>query len=58
MANSSGLLVDDEPFDLRYGTLHHTSGSSTWRAGLLHRVAEWESPAGRWSGCGRPGWSP
>ncbi|HZE51426.1 MAG TPA: glycosyl hydrolase family 65 protein [Jatrophihabitantaceae bacterium] len=41
------LLVDDEPFDLRYGTLHHHERILDLRSGLLHRVVEWESPAGQ-----------
>ncbi|MDI5966476.1 glycoside hydrolase family 65 protein [Streptantibioticus silvisoli] len=41
------LLVDDEPFDLRYGQLHHHERVLDFRTGLLHRTAEWTSPAGR-----------
>ena len=41
------LLVDDEPFDLRYGTLHHHERILDLRAGVLRRVVEWESPAGQ-----------
>lgn len=41
------LLVDDEPFDLRYGILHHHERTLDLRAGTLHRSVEWTSPAGR-----------
>lgn len=41
------LLVDDEPFDLRYGELRHHQRSLDFRDGLLRREAEWTSPAGR-----------
>lgn len=41
------LLVDDEPFDLRYGTICHHERVLDLRAGLLHRTVEWESPAGQ-----------
>ena len=41
------LLVDDEPFDLRYGRLLHHERILDFRSGLLHRVAEWASPAGQ-----------
>ena len=40
------LLVDDEPFDLRYGELQTHERSLDFRAGVLHRRAEWVSPAG------------
>ena len=39
------LLVDDEPFDVRYGTLHSHERVLDLKAGLLHRTVEWESPA-------------
>lgn len=39
------LLVDDEPFDVRYGTLHRHVRSLDLRAGTLRREAEWTSPA-------------
>src|SRR4051794_10422331 len=39
------LLVDDEPFDLRYGQLIQHERILDLRAGLLHRVVEWASPA-------------
>src|SRR5712691_3250214 len=35
------LLVDDEPFDLRYGRLLHHERILDFRAGLLHRQVEW-----------------
>ena len=40
------LLVDDEPFDIRRGRLHRHERTLDLRAGLLHRVADWTSPAG------------
>jgi alpha,alpha-trehalose phosphorylase len=39
------LLVDDEPFDLRYGTLERHERTLDMRAGTLHREAHWLSPA-------------
>ena len=41
------LLVEDEPFDIRYGNLRHHERVLDLRAGVLHRTAEWESPTGR-----------
>src|SRR3989442_957164 len=41
------LLVDDEPFDARYGTLLTHERILDLRAGTLERRAEWTSPAGR-----------
>jgi alpha,alpha-trehalose phosphorylase len=41
------LLVDDEPFDLRYGVLRSHQRRLDFRDGLLRREAEWTSPAGR-----------
>lgn len=41
------LLVDDEPFDLRYGQLHQHERVLDMRAGTLTRTAEWTSPAGQ-----------
>jgi alpha,alpha-trehalose phosphorylase len=40
------LLVDDEPFDVRYGQLLSHERELDLRAGLLRRRAEWRSPAG------------
>jgi alpha,alpha-trehalose phosphorylase len=40
------LLVDDEPFDVRYGELRAHERTLDLRNGLLHRSAEWISPAG------------
>lgn len=40
------LLVDDEPFDVRYGVLRRHQRVLDLRAGTLHRDAEWTSPAG------------
>src|SRR5213592_3036454 len=37
------LLVDDEPFDLRYGQLISHERNLDLRAGTLSRVAEWRS---------------
>jgi alpha,alpha-trehalose phosphorylase len=41
------LLVDDEPFDVRYGDLHHHERVLDMRAGTLTRTARWTSPAGQ-----------
>src|SRR5579872_5895163 len=41
------LLVDDEPFDVRYGDLKSHERTLDLRAGTLQRAAVWESPAGR-----------
>jgi len=41
------LLVDDEPFDIRYGTLHRHERVLDFRDGVLRREAEWTSPAGQ-----------
>jgi alpha,alpha-trehalose phosphorylase len=41
------LLVDDEPFDLRYGKLVHHERSLDLRDGVLRREVEWVSPAGQ-----------
>ncbi|GAA3221907.1 glycoside hydrolase family 65 protein [Nonomuraea helvata] len=40
------LLVDDEPFDVRYGTLHEHERVLDLRAGTLTRRALWSSPTG------------
>jgi alpha,alpha-trehalose phosphorylase len=40
------LLVDDEPFDVRYGRLLAHERVLDLRAGLLERRVEWTSPAG------------
>jgi len=40
------LLVDDEPFDIRYGTLHSHVRRLDLRAGTLTREVEWSSPSG------------
>jgi len=39
------LLVDDEPFDIRYGTLHSHERVLDMRAGTLARQVDWSSPA-------------
>ncbi|MBT8159546.1 MULTISPECIES: glycoside hydrolase family 65 protein [Arthrobacter] len=41
------LLVDDEPFDVRYGELRSHERCLDFRSGLLTRRAVWVSPAGR-----------
>ncbi len=41
------LFVDDEPFDIRYGELRSHERKLDFRAGVLRRTVEWESPAGR-----------
>ncbi len=41
------LLVEDEPFDLRYGELRHHERLLDLQAGTLTREVEWASPAGR-----------
>jgi alpha,alpha-trehalose phosphorylase len=41
------LLVDDEPFDVRYGRLRAHERVLDLRAGVLRRQAEWVSPAGQ-----------
>jgi alpha,alpha-trehalose phosphorylase len=41
------LLVEDEPFDLRYGELRRHERILDLRAGTLTREVEWASPAGR-----------
>ena len=41
------LLVDDEPFDVRYGHLRAHERVLDFRAGTLTRTAEWTSPAHR-----------
>jgi alpha,alpha-trehalose phosphorylase len=40
------LLVDDEPFDVRYGRLLEHERVLDLRAGTLTRDADWESPTG------------
>src|SRR5437660_12135339 len=40
------LLVDDEPFDIRYGQLLSHERELDLRAGVLRRCADWRSPAG------------
>ena len=41
------LLVDDEPFDVRYGKLLSHERVLDLRAGTLKRYAHWESPVGK-----------
>jgi len=40
------LLVDDEPFDIRYGMLHSHERILDLQAGTLTREVDWSSPAG------------
>ncbi len=41
------LVVDDEPFDVRYGQLIAHERRLDLRAGVLRRTVDWVSPAGR-----------
>ncbi|WP_405060017.1 glycoside hydrolase family 65 protein [Kribbella sp. NBC_01505] len=41
------LLVDDSPFDVRYGFLTKHERSLDFRTGLLQRDVDWTSPAGK-----------
>jgi alpha,alpha-trehalose phosphorylase len=41
------LLVDDEPFDIRYGHLESHERELDFRDGVLRRYACWTSPTGR-----------
>lgn len=41
------LLVDDEPFDVRTGHLRRHERILDLQTGLLHRLVDWTSPAGR-----------
>ena len=41
------LLVDDEPFDVRYGELQEHQRELDLRDGVLRRNVRWTSPAGR-----------
>ncbi len=41
------LLVDDEPFDMRYGEVIDHERVLDFREGTLRRRTEWASPAGR-----------
>ena len=41
------LLVEDEPFDIRYGELRRHERVLDLRAGVLRRTVEWVSPTGR-----------
>ncbi|MEQ9094424.1 MAG: hypothetical protein RLN63_09990, partial [Miltoncostaeaceae bacterium] len=41
------LLVDDEPFDIRQGTLLRHERTLDLRAGVLRREVVWESPGGK-----------
>jgi alpha,alpha-trehalose phosphorylase len=41
------LLIEDEPFDVRYGELRRHERVLDLRAGVLRREVEWVSPTGR-----------
>jgi len=41
------LLVDDEPLDVRLGTLEHHERTLDLRAGVLRRELVWTSPSGK-----------
>jgi alpha,alpha-trehalose phosphorylase len=41
------LLVDDEPFDVRYGKVGRHERELDMRAGVLRRTVAWTSPTGR-----------
>jgi alpha,alpha-trehalose phosphorylase len=41
------LLVDDQPFDVRYGRLLAHERVLDFREGVLHREVEWTSPGGK-----------
>jgi len=41
------LLVDDEPFDIRYGEVLAHTRTLDLKAGVLERVVQWRSPTGR-----------
>ncbi len=41
------LLVDDEPFDIRYGKVQEHERELDLRNGVLRRSVRWTSPAGR-----------
>ncbi|MFZ0089459.1 MAG: glycosyl hydrolase family 65 protein [Solirubrobacteraceae bacterium] len=41
------LLVEDEPFDVRYGVLGSHERVLDFRDGVLRRTVEWTSPTGR-----------
>ena len=41
------LMVDDSPFDIRYGELHSHERVLDFRSGILQRDADWTSPGGK-----------
>ncbi len=41
------LLVDDSPFDIRYGDLEEHERRIDFRSGILTRMALWRSPTGK-----------
>ncbi len=40
------LLVDDDPFDVRYGEVQRHERERDFHAGVLRRTVQWTSPAG------------
>ncbi len=50
------LLVNDEPFDIRYGTVQSHTRRLDLRAGTLTREVVWTSPAGHTVKVTRCGW--
>jgi alpha,alpha-trehalose phosphorylase len=40
------LLVNDEPFDVRYGTVRRHERELNLRSGVLRRTCEWTTPSG------------
>jgi trehalose/maltose hydrolase-like predicted phosphorylase len=41
------LLVDDSPFDVRYGELHSHERTLDFHSGILQRDVDWTSPGGK-----------
>src|SRR5689334_7121260 len=41
------MLLDDEPFDVRYGTVKSHESELDFREGVLRRNVNWNPPAGR-----------
>ena len=52
------LLVDDEPFDIRYGELLRHERRLDLRDGMLQREVEWRSPTGGAVRLRTSGWCP
>ena len=53
-ASSIRLLVDDAPFDVRYGDLHEHDAQARPAAGILRALVDWTSPAGAGYGMRSP----